>query len=222
MKRVFISLEWNDGKLGWCLVLRGSSVTIHSLLSWSSPPPTRTRLCCTKACLSHTRARTPCSALPHHCHTLLQPEYASLLSSLPVLFSFHFVLLIQPGWASTVEDVALHTSSLADSECYLLNRKRKRRRLHAGLSGVIKARCRKILGEKLSFPGFPRELACLDLVSPAPCPGLGGCGPPLGGLEGRLRDAKCTTVGNTGRTPTYTGYQGGFSLHKEPLVARES
>ena len=31
---------------------------------------------------------------------------------------------------------------------------------------------------------FPRELACLDLVSPAPCPGLGGCGPPLGGLEG--------------------------------------
>ena len=89
--------------------------------------------------------------------------------------------------------------------------------------GSLRLGGRKILGEKLSFPGFPRELACLDLVSPTPCPGLGGCGPPLEGLEGGLRDAKCTTVGNTGRTLTYTGYQGGFSLHiKEPLVVRES
>lgn len=174
--------------------MRGTSVTIHSLLSWSSPSPTRTRLCCTKACLSHTRARTPCSARPHHCHTLLQPEYASLLSSLPVLFSFHFVLLIQPEWASTVEDVALHTSSLADSECYLLNRERKEDVSMRVSLGSLRLGGGKILGEKLSFPGFPRELACLDLVSPAPCPGLGGCGPPLGGLEGGLRDAKCTTV----------------------------
>ena len=80
----------------------------------------------------------------------------------------------------------------------------------------------KILGEKPSFPCFPRELACLDLVSPAPCPGLGGCGPPLSGLKGGIRDAKCATVENAGQTLTYTDYQGSFSLHtKEPSVARE-
>lgn len=122
-----------------------------------------------------------------------------------------------------MEDVALHTSSLADSRMLFIEQGKERRRFHAGLSGSLRLGGRKILGEKLSFPGFPRELACLDLVSPTPCPGLGGCGPPLGGLEGGLRDAKCTMVGNTGQTPTYTGYQGGFSLHiKEPLVVRES
>ena len=80
--------EWNDGNLGWYLVLRGSSVTIHSLSSWSSPPPTRTRLCCTKAYLSHTCARAPCSAHPCHGHTLFSSQSTHLRYH-PYLLCFH-------------------------------------------------------------------------------------------------------------------------------------
>lgn len=105
-------------------------------------------------------------------------------------FVFTPLLPAYPAWMSFhCKDVALHTTSLEDSECYLLNRERKEDVSMWVSLGSLRLGGGKVLGGKSSFPCFPRELACLDLVSPAPCPGLGGCGPPLGGHEGGLRDA---------------------------------
>ena len=165
----------------------------------------------------------PHALLTHVIATLFSPARVRIFIIILTCFVFTPLFPAYPAWMGFhCEDVALHTTSFEDSECYLLNRERKEDVSMWVSLGSLRLGGGKVLGEKSSFPCFPRELACLDLVSPAPCPGLGGCGPPLGGLEGGLRDAKCTMVEDAGQTLTYTGYQGSFSLHiKEPSVARE-
>lgn len=157
-ERVFISLEWNDGNLGWYLVLRGSSVTIHSLSSWSSPLPTRTRLCCIKACLSHMCARAPCSAQPRHCHILLASQSTHLRYH-PYLLCFHST----PSCLSSLGGLPLgrcsspHHLSLG-LRMLFIEQGRERGHLHVGLSGILKAKWRKDSGRKTQLSLFPQRI----------------------------------------------------------------
>ena len=57
-----------------------------------------------------------------------------------------------------MEDVALHTSSLADSRMLFIEQGKERRRFHAGLSGVLKARWKKDSGRKTQLSWFPQRI----------------------------------------------------------------